>query len=65
MTSGDADLGTAIPQCDKCEDGGDVYEAPEAGYWTCDGCGARGSGREEPIWWHNDPDSMWYESEKA
>lgn len=65
MTGSDADYESGLPQCDKCEDGGAVIEAPEAGYWTCTECGARGSGREDPVWWHNDPDSMWYEGEKA
>lgn len=63
--TGDADYESATPRCDICEDDGDVREEPEAGYWTCRGCGSRGSGSEEPIWWHNDPDSIWYEGEKA
>lgn len=48
------------PECDRCDDGGDVIEAPEAGYWLCRGCSARGSGDTEPVWWHNDPESTWY-----
>jgi len=57
----DATSRGGIPDCDRCDDGGDVIEAPEAGYWTCTSCGARGSGTSEPIWWHNDPDSIWHD----
>lgn len=27
--------------------------------WYCHACGARGAGTTEPIWWHNDPESVW------
>lgn len=48
------------PDCPTCDGDGTVTELPEAGYWTCEDCGERGSGREEPIWWRNDPESIWY-----
>ena len=51
---------TTVPTCPSCERTDQVVEAPEAGYWECVRCGERGSGREEPIWWRNDPESMWY-----
>lgn len=54
-----------LPDCDRCDDGGDVVEKPEAGYWYCLQCDARGSGTSEPIWWHNDPESAWSASRRC
>lgn len=48
------------PDCPVCDTAKYVREAPEAGYWLCTKCGERGSGRTEPIWWRNDPETMWY-----
>lgn len=49
-----------VPACPNCETSEHVVEEPEAGYWLCRECGAPGSGSTEPIWWQNNPDSMWY-----
>jgi len=47
--------------CILCDDGGDVREAPEAGYAMCMVCGERGWHRGDSVdWWRNDPDSQWY-----
>lgn len=53
------------PECPNCETNEHVVEEPEAGYWFCKECGARGSGTTPPIWWQNDPESMWYEEGPA
>jgi ribosomal protein L37AE/L43A len=52
------------PACPVCETAENVIMAPEAGYWYCNECGERGAGTEEPIWWRNDPESMWYVEEQ-
>ena len=55
------DGGVDRPTCPVCDASDDVYERPEAGYWTCERCLERGSGPADNVnWWRNDPDSMWY-----
>lgn len=51
------------PTCPECKSSAWVAEGPEAGYWICHRCGERGSGRTDPIWWRNDPESAWYVGE--
>lgn len=51
------------PECDRCGTFAHVIEWPHRAFWQCEQCGARGSGFEEPIWWHNDPLSLHYEGE--
>lgn len=57
---GKAQTESFVPICPNCNTSDMVSEFPEAGYWHCGECGTRGSGIEEPIWWQNDPESMWY-----
>lgn len=53
------------PECDRCETFAHVLEWPHPGFWYCSECGARGSGFEEPVWWHNDPLSLHYDGTSA
>lgn len=47
--------------CPVCEQSDEVYQSPEAGYWTCERCLERGSGPADNVnWWRNDPESQWY-----